>query len=131
MAGLEAELLPASLQEKTAMLEAIGVGQQLLLDVRSRTDLVHDTPILEDEHGRNAPDAESRSEGFVLINIDLGDLGFGSNVCCDLFHQRCHTFAGASPGRPEIREDGDRALDDFALEVARRDGHWCAFASDT
>ena len=80
MAGLEAELLPACLQEKTALLKAISMGQQLLLNVCPRTYLVHDSAIFEDEHGGNTSDAESGSQRFVLIDIDLGDLGLGPDI---------------------------------------------------
>ena len=59
MAGLEAELHPADLQEKTAMLETIGVGKELLLHIGARADLLDDASIFKDEHGRNPSDAES------------------------------------------------------------------------
>ncbi len=56
------------------------MGQELLLNVRIRADLVHDLSIFKDEHGRNATDAESRTQGFVLVDIDLGDFGLWPDV---------------------------------------------------
>ena len=75
IAGLEAELHPASLQEKSAMLETIGMCEEFLLHVCARTNLVDDAAILEDQHRGNSSDAESCPQGFVLVDVDLGDLG--------------------------------------------------------
>jgi len=62
------------------MLETVGVGEELLLYIGARTNLIHDSTVLKDEHGRNPADTESRSKGFVLIDVDLGDLGLWPDV---------------------------------------------------
>lgn len=79
--------------------------------------------ILEQDHGRQAADAEAHHDVLLDVAVDLGQQQFALVGLGDLRQQRHQRLARGAPVGPEVHQDRlvERVLDDQLLEVGAGD----------
>src|SRR5207248_6071177 len=80
--------------------------------------------VLEEDHRRDRADAEPAGGDRVGVDVELGDAHLGALLVRDLLEDRRDHPARATPGRPEINENGRVGLQDLCLERLVTDNCW-------
>src|SRR6185312_14954889 len=75
-----------------------------------------DFATLKDEERRDAADAVLRRDGAVFIGVHLHEVHLAGEFVVELFNDRLHHPARATPGRPEIDERRQFGFEDVVLE---------------
>src|SRR5947209_17339568 len=87
------------------------VKHLLKFGFRNRPDLlVDDLTTLEEQQGRNSPNAESRGSLLVGINVQLADLYLSDVIGRYLVHRGSHHPAWSAPFSPEVHKHRDFRL---------------------
>ena len=96
---------------------------------QSPHEAVHRLPVLEQDAGRDAADAEGPRQLLLLVGVDLDQLEAAGIGHLKLFQQGPDDLAGATPGRPEVHQHrhGLGGGNDLGFKVFDGDvNHWGA-----
>src|SRR6188508_2644013 len=75
-------------------------------------------PVLEEDHGGNAPHLIPNSDIGVHIHVEFQKDSVLPVVLGDLVQYRSHGPAGAAPGRPEVHKDRLFRLEDDVFKLS-------------
>ena len=93
------------------------LGLELILGDAGADDLVLHFAVLEEQEEGNRADIVFHCEVARVVDIDLADFGLIAEFAGELIDDRSDHFAGSTPFRPEIDEDGHGGVDDFGFEI--------------
>ena len=92
------------------------LGHDLVL-LDETYQLVCDNTILEDKESRDGHNRVLTGDIRRLVDIDLNDLDFTFYFSFNLLNDRIESFAGATPGSPEINQYRDVGFENFSFEA--------------
>jgi len=93
------------------------LGLELILGDAGADDLVLHFAVLEEQEEGDRADIVFHCEVARVVDIDLADFGLIAEFAGELIDDRSDHFAGSTPFRPEIDEDGHGGVDDFGFEI--------------
>ena len=77
------------------------------------------SPLLEQDHGRNAADGIARRDGLLVFGVELGQAHAGFQLAGGLRKGGRHLSAGTTPRGPEVHQHRDMAARHMLVKAGR------------
>jgi hypothetical protein len=99
----------------------IGASQNFTLRLDA-DDAIQLTAALQKQQARNTANLKAVSRHGIVIYVEFADAQAAGSFGSDLIDNGSDHLTGTAPRRPEIQQNRERRVFDFAEEVCVRDG---------